>query len=352
VRNVLSKGIVSLCMVPMVATLLVAQAHAEPVTTTASATSTSVDKPKLSFDVISDIHLRAGFDDAGNPYYDHVAENKFQAALQDLHSINPNTNALVIDGDLTVTGVQTDYDSMNKVLNETPHPKNTLFAIGNHEFYHAFYDKNGYYNPSAFPNGETEQTAIARYLKNTGMPSLYYDKVEKGYHFIVLGSEKSRISNPNYYDDAVLSDTQLQWLDNELKHTPRNKPAFVFLHQPIPNTVAGNPGSDIVNSDKLVNILNKYPQVIFFSGHSHWTLKNQPGTMWHGKFTAFNDSCVRDPWDPTTHSLVGDSEGLYVQVYMDKVVVKGRDFTNKEWIDQYTVYIPKHPGEEWQASAN
>jgi Icc protein len=308
------------------------------------------DNPKLSFGVISDIHTRAGKDDSGNPYYDHAAENKFAAALQDLNTINPKSDALVIDGDLTVTGVQTDYDSMNKVLNETPHPKNTLFAMGNHEFYHAFYDKNGNYNPNAFPNGETEQTAIDRYLKNTGMPSLYYDNVEKGYHFIVLGSEQSRISNPNNYDNAVLSDTQLQWLDNELKSTPKNKPAFVFLHQAIPNTVAGNPGNDIVNPDKLVNILNKYPQVIFFSGHSHWTLKNQPGTIWQGKFTAFNDSCVVNPWNPLTNSLVGDSEGLYVQVYKDKVEVTGRDFTNKQWIDKYTVNVPSSKSEQSSAT--
>jgi Icc protein len=299
----------------------------------------SNDKTKLSFGVISDIHLRAGVDDVGNPYYDHSAENKFQAALQDLNTINPNSDGLVIDGDLTVTGEQTDYDSMNKVLNETPHPNNTLFSMGNHEFYSALRLPNGVLSSSTFPNGVTEQDCINRYIQNTGMPSLYYQKIIKGYHFIVLGSEQSRITNWNNLDSAVLSDTQLQWLDNTLKSTPKNKPAFVFLHQPIPNTVAGS-GNDIVNSDKLVSILNKYPQVILFSGHSHWTLKNQPGTMWQGKFTAFNDSCVVNPWNPTTHSLAGDSEGLYVQVYKDKVEVTGRDFTNKLWIDSYAVKIP------------
>src|ERR1700730_16356774 len=46
----------------------------------------STDNPKLSFGVISDIHTRAGKDDSGNPYYDHAAENKFAAALQDLNT--------------------------------------------------------------------------------------------------------------------------------------------------------------------------------------------------------------------------------------------------------------------------
>jgi Icc protein len=327
-----SKALIFLCMAaPLLFSSIVSNVHAA---------GESNDKPKLSFGVISDIHLRAGKDDMGNPYYDHAAENKFAAALQDLNKINPKSNALVIDGDLTVTGVQTDYDSMNKVLNENSHPKNTLFAMGNHEFYHAFYAKDGNYNPSGFPNGETEQTAIARYLQNTGMPSLYYDKWIEGYHFIVLGSEKSRISNPNNYDNAVLSDTQLQWLDKQLKESPDDKPTFVFLHQPIPFTTAGSDANYIIDADKLKNILKKYPQVIYFSGHTHWTLKNQPKTMYQDKFTMFNDSTVVNPYNPITNSLVGDSEGLYVQVYKDKVEVTGRDFTNKQWIDKYTVDVP------------
>jgi Icc protein len=334
VKKRFKKAFISLCTVPLFVLPFITQANATEVNRTYS----SNNEPKLSFAVISDIHLRAGVDDLGNPYDDQEAENKFRTTLQDLNRINPKSDGLVINGDLTVTGEQTDYDSMNKVLKEIPHPKNTLFAIGNHEFYSAFRLPSGVLSLSTFPNGVTEQDCIHRFLDNTGMPSLYYDKVIKGYHFIVLGSEQSRITKWENGDQAVLSDKQLQWLDNELKHTSPDKPTFVFLHQPIPHTVAGS-GNDIVHSEKLVNILDKYPQVIFFSGHSHLTLKDQPGTMYHEKFTAFNDSAVRNPETPDG-KLVGDSEGLYVQVYKDKVVVNGRDFTNKSWINQYTVHIP------------
>lgn len=313
-----------------------------PVPTQAEAEgpSASVESPDLSFGVMSDIHLHSAIDEKGIPVYDFKAESNFRGALQDLHAINPKIDALVIDGDFTDTGMQTDYDSLKKLLDTTPHPKNTLFAIGNHEFFSAFRLPSGVLSRSTFPNGVTEQDCIERFLKNTGMPGLYYDQVIKGYHFIVLGSEQSRITNPDYGDRAVLSDTQLLWLDHVLKHIPSNQPTFVFLHQPLPHTdeVSGD-NALIVDPEKLINSLIHYPQVILFSGHSHFTLKNQPNTMYQNQFTMFNNSSVRKPITPNNQS-VGGSEGLAVQVYKDKVVVGGRDFAHKKWIVSYVIRAP------------
>ncbi|WEG10994.1 metallophosphoesterase [Pullulanibacillus sp. KACC 23026] len=297
------------------------------------------EKPNMSFGIISDIHLQSRIDNSGNPIDDEQAEIKLQQALQDLHSINPEMDMLIMNGDLTHTGMQTDYDVLKEILYGTPHPQNTLFAMGNHEFYSAYRLPTGEFSKSTFPNGVTEQACINRFIRNTGMPSLYYDKVIKGYHFIVLGSEESRITNWNNLDSAVLSDTQLQWLDHELKETSKDQPTFVFLHQPIPHTVAGSEQGTIVDSEKLVTILSHFPQVIFFSGHSHITLKNEPYTMYQNHFTMFNDASVRNPVTPFGE-LIGDSEGLFVKVYKDRVVVTGRDFTNKKWIDSYTVRVP------------
>ncbi len=86
-------------------------------------------------------------------------------------------------------------------------------------------------------------------------------------------------------------------------------------------------------------ILNRFPQAVFFSGHRHFTLKNQPKTIYQNHFTMFNDSSVRNPITPENR-FVGDREGLVVQVFKDKVIVKGRDFTHQKWIDSYTVRVP------------
>lgn len=295
--------------------------------------------PQLSFDVISDIHCWAGTNDRGKSYNDYLAENKFANALEDLHTINPGAAALVIVGDLTVTGLQGDYDSMSKVLRRNSHPQNLLFAMGNHEFYSAFRNPTGKLNMTTFPNGISDSASIQRFMNNTNVRNLYYDRWVRGYHFIVLGSEQFRIARHQYSDNAVLSNKQLQWLQNKLDEGPQYQPVFVFLHQPIPFTVAGSDKKYIVDSEKLRSILRAYPQVIFFSGHSHYTFKYQPRTRYQDQFTMVNVSSVRNPITPFGEKLA-NSEGLCVEVYENHVEIKERDFSHHVWIEQFIVKPP------------
>ncbi|GMA64560.1 hypothetical protein GCM10025859_50000 [Alicyclobacillus fastidiosus] len=116
--------------------------------------------PKLSFSVISDIHLREGKSNSGTTYHDRIADHRLLSALTDIYDINPHQDALVIDGDCTTTGSQSDYARVRDILNKIPHPTNTLFAIGNHEFSSALYKQNGVFSPRTFPNGVTEQACI------------------------------------------------------------------------------------------------------------------------------------------------------------------------------------------------
>ena len=46
----------------------------------------------------------------------------------------------------------------------------------------------------------------------------------------------------------------------------------------------------------------------------------------------FNTGSVGDLWDPATGESIVGSQGLYVQVYGDKVLVRGRDFTTGQWV--------------------
>jgi 3',5'-cyclic-AMP phosphodiesterase len=314
---------------------------------TAHASDVPPDVPELTFSVISDIHLRAGISERGLPVHDLQAAQNFAKALLDINRINPSQDALVINGDLTLTGQQSDYDDMRRILSKVCHPP-TLFTMGNHEYYAAYYDVTGKGNLKHFPNGVTEAQCIGLFLANTDMPSVYYDTWIKGYHFIVLGSERSRISNPSYGDGSYLSDTQLTWLHQKLLAGPPDKPVFVFTHVPLANTLSdtAKPNNIVIQSDKFVRALSVHRQVILFSGHTHRTLMNPSKSMYQNGFTLFNDSCVRNPLDGYRRP-VGDSEGLYVQVYKDRVVVNGRDFTHKTWIRQYNVpvtYTPRSRG--------
>ncbi|MBP1965700.1 metallophosphoesterase family protein [Paenibacillus aceris] len=292
------------------------------------------EEPELSFPVISDIHVQS---------WDEQSHYKFAAALRDLNDLNPNPNILIINGDLT-NGMSSDYDKLDELLKSNPHPKNIAFTIGNHEFYQAWFDAKKAWNADTFPNKESEQASIHRFLQLSGEKQVYYDRKIQGYHFIFLGSEQYRQSNEANLEDAYLSQKQLDWLRTKLKEdVDAEKPVFVFLHQPLPYSVAGTHfcctnNRAVVQHEELKKILSNYPQVIFFSGHTHWELKLL-NTLVRDKFTMVNSSSVRQPW--TDNGLGGEmalgpdeSEGLYVEVYKDKMTIKGRDFYRHRWIPE------------------
>jgi Icc protein len=300
----------------------------------------SKEKPKLAFPVISDIHVQS---------WHTPSHEKFTGALNDLNEINPQSDALILNGDLT-NGLPADYTKLKELLGQAPHSNNVWSTIGNHEYYKAWIDAGGSWNSAAFPNGETEKASLDRFLQFNGSNEVYYEKQIKGYSFIFLGSEEYRQSDPANLEDAYLSDTQLVWLKKTLKKRSEDKkPIFVFLHQPFPYTVSGTSfccvnNRAIVQHEVLKNILTDYPEVIFFSGHTHWELKLSK-TLVKDRFTMVNSSSVFQPWTDDQNggeAVLGPqaSEGLYVEAYKDKVVIKGRDFSNKRWIPEAEFTVP------------
>ncbi len=283
----------------------------------------SGQSPCISFSVISDIHVQ---------YWDEQAQNKLVAALKDLHQYNFDLDTLVINGDLG-DGRPADYAKLQSIMQKNTIPKTVCYTMGNHEFYKAYYNSAGAWSPNTFPNGESDQDSIARYLSNTGMPGIYYDRWIKGYHFIFLGSEQYRQSDPGNNEDAWLSPTQLTWLQQKLQENyVQRKPMFVFLHQPLPGTVSGSSARGVVQHEELKHLLSMYPEVFLFSGHTHWELR-LPTTLVRDGFTMINSSSVSYPYDGNDQPLQGNrSEGLVVETYENRVHIRGRDFAARSWV--------------------
>jgi Icc protein len=287
---------------------------------------TNQDPDQLSFQVISDIHVN---------HEDAATQKKFKQVLEDIRETSPNSDLLVINGDLS-NGFPEDYGTLRTILSTTPHPP-VEYTIGNHEFYKAFYDeKSKTMSKDTFPNGETDDKALQRFLDFAKRREVYGERVIKGYHFLFLGSEKSRMSDPSFNDDAYLSDQQLDWLKQKLQAAPADKPIFVFLHQPLPYTVSGTHRSGwnrtVIQHEALRSILSEHRNVIFFSGHTHWNLA-RPTTFFEDKFLMVNDSSAGRPYDPDKSSAVRpESEGLFVEVKGQIVTIRGRDFAQHKWI--------------------
>jgi Icc protein len=292
-------------------------------------------KLEMGFTVLSDLHVEA---------WDKASQRKVIKAFEDLQETVPDSSALILNGDST-NGLPDDYDMLKGLLLKLPHPPQVYATLGNHEYYKAWMNANGEWNPDAFPNGETEQASIDRFLQFNGERRIYYEKLVKGYHFLFLGSEQYRQSNPDNGEDAYLSNAQLEWLQQSLKKAQsdgRDKPIFIFLHQPLPNTLSGTNNfvnlRAVIQHEELRRILSDYPQVIFFTSHTHRELK-LPHTFVQSKFAMVNTSSVQHPITDGGQDVdkgLGPeaSEGLHVQVYSDKVVIKGRDFYNRRWIPE------------------
>ncbi|WP_125153475.1 metallophosphoesterase family protein [Clostridium rectalis] len=257
---------------------------------------------KIVFPVISDIHIGANL----------LAEEKFKNALIDLFELCPDYDALSIVGDSTNSGNEAEYKSFMRILNANKRKDSKiLIAMGNHEYY-----------SKGFNNKELENT----FVRETKMSALYYDKWIKGYHFIVLAPENN--------GDAILSTCQLNWLKNTIKENEsKKKPIFVFLHQPFSNTVFGsNAWAGIENYEELYAILKMYPQVIFFSGHSHYNLDNEK-TMYKKDFAMFNTGAINYIMtEGDGYAPIELSQGLVVEVLEDKVIVRCREFSTGKWI--------------------
>lgn len=268
---------------------------------------------KMSFQVLSDLHISTSSDNTAN--------SRFINALKDIQMVDGTSQAIVIAGDITDGGKDAEYDALNTILAQIAHPEMN-YAVGNHDI-----------------RWMDEKTAYDRFLNKTKMPGIYYDKTIGGYQFLFLGSEQ------NLKDAAYISDQQFTWLEGKLKNADPNKPVFLFLHQPIygllPGTARWEKTDWIIQQDRLKRLLGQYPQTLFFTGHTHYTL--QTSFKYDEKYcTMFNTGGTYYLENAITYRSESGSQGLYVEVYDGKVVVRGREFSNNSWIEtaEHTVNFP------------
>ena len=107
-----------------------------------------------------------------------------------------------------------------------------------------------------------------------------FHRVINGFHFI--GVSASKIEGEHY------DEQQKQWLREQLDAAVADdpsKPIFVIQHEHISNTVYGSSDFEGWGMPDFAEILKDYPQVIDFSGHSHYPI-NDARSIWQGEYTA------------------------------------------------------------------
>ena len=172
-----------------------------------------------------------------------------------------NLDAVIVAGDFTGGGAEKEYQIYNKIIEENKKDETQILTIlGNHEFidYRDVDASVGYDVFRQFVNEDVDT-----------------DVVINGYHFIGV----------SYDDDGKSFTGKIKWLDERLKNATEEdptKPVFVYQHPHPAFTVYGSVNWCDIN---IRNVLSKYPQVVDFSGHSHYAACD-PRSVWQGEFTA------------------------------------------------------------------
>ena len=289
--------------------------------------------PKFEIQVLSDIHL--------NTSDSHIHNQHFRMALADIGKVSPGSKGIFVNGDIADHGLAEEYDALHRLHAEAGDAVPAVYcSIGNHDLWEGPYESQ-----------------LKQFLENTepGKDKVYYDMWLEGTHFIFLGSEAVGLN-------AELSAEQLKWFRKTLaKDRDEGRPIFVFLHQGLIDTVAGTfayqKWHGVNQTEEFSAILKDYPEIVLFSGHSHWEMDSAHCMKARDEAlpAIFNTAAGAYLWNDAsmaTNVGIEGSQGYYIYVYSDKIVLRGRDFVNNKWIAsaQFRIDLPEGSGEHGSAS--
>lgn len=277
------------------------------------------DQLIMSGVIISDTHITQSSSDS---------TKILEKGLKDMNKGEAGLGFLVIAGDLTDKGTTQDYSKFFSTLSSKSKAEKTIAAVGNHDL------RQGEQSIKDF----TEKYSSFSGKKIT---KPYYSTTVNGYGFISIGSEKP------LQNEAYLSETQLKWVDSQLKKMTEanDKPIFLICHQPLNGTNrvsdAWPPGVLGEQSDKLRDIIKKYTDngttVLLISGHLHsgfgYTKQTHENGLYYIDLPSFGIK-------PSRGNVVETGTGLVAEIYPDRILLRARNFTSGKFYERYDYEIP------------
>ena len=218
--------------------------------------------PVMRFVATSDTHIQT-LGDTGSRRLSAMIKTAY--AVSEADADYKNLDAIVFSGDITDNGYRDSFYAFTAITdNEIREGTERLAVVSK------AHDSYTFYNNS-----------LKVFTSMTGQETDFH-RVIGGFHFIGV----SRSDTLKHYTDK-----QVKWLDENIAaavEADPEKPVFVFQHEHVKDTVYGSSKTDGWGLDDFTEVLEKYPQVVHISGHSHFPA-NDPRAVWQGSFTAIND---------------------------------------------------------------
>lgn len=219
--------------------------------------------PVIRFVATSDTHINT-IGDIGCQRLTKLIKTAY--AISDSDKDYNNLDAVVFSGDITDNGLYNSFLAFAGVTNDLLREGTERLGViaKSHDSY------------------TYGQFARNVYTSITGQEADFH-RVINGFHFIGVSRAQSSIKQ--------YTAEQVEWLDKNIAEAVKDdpqKPVFVFQHEHVLDTVYGSSQTDGWGLDTFTSVLEKYPQVIHISGHSHFPA-NDPRAIWQDSFTAVND---------------------------------------------------------------
>lgn len=289
------------------------------------------DKVLGEYVIVSDLLIGSGKN----------AEKNFTAMLGDVKLTAPKANGIIVVGDAVDAAEEQNYLTLKQLYDKVEGVPPMYLGAGDRG-----YLTQGTYQYDAAKHAENLQL----FLKYAGHP--FGTKLEKPYYSYLLGGTLLVFIGADSYENgnAVYSREQLDWLTGVLDGADGFQPVLVFMHEPIPNTVSGSLTAqgygNVHNHDELKAVFKEYKNLAVFSGHTQWQMEaDRTSFTLLGSSQAFNTAGVANLWNDKNGAgyEVAGSQGYYVTVYENAVLVRGRDFTTGEWISSATYMFSTKP---------
>ena len=305
---------------------------------------------KLSFGVLSDIHLAANNDATMDVSASQV--NNLKSAFN--YFDQAGVDAIVVPGDVANGGLKKELQTfMNTFFEVFPNyiaadgrKVELVIITGNHDaegyesyatgYKKQFADDDAY--KAACINGDHEANWKA--IVGEDYRTLSIRKI-RGYNFITY-----------QYENAYLPELPgfLSGLSGEMSG---NKPFFVIQHPHPKDTCFGSWawGHDGGFTTKA---LTAYPSAVIFSGHAHYTFTDERAIWQNGSFTSvgmpsfYSASFTTDEFKnnggiKNSDTDYGCKQAMLVSVYDDRIVYRRHDVLNSRDVgDDWVQYLSDH----------
>lgn len=287
---------------------------------------------RLNFAAIADIHMTDEF----------ARVQVLKCGLWDMDHAYDDLDALVLAGDLTDNGRVEQYENLKKAFEPYSPAKEIIMAVGNHD---TWTDEDDAYEPA-----KENFIKYSKEITGRELTECYFTTEINGYTFIVMASEDT-------HTDAYISDTQLQWLREEMdKASEKDLPVFVISHWPLAESHGlpetwGDDEPELLDGSfgdqnyEVEAILKDYENVFFITGHLHNGFVNEAQENFYGYVSVESDGSFHSINLPSfmymgIRGRVMNGCGYSIEVYEDEVLVRARSFTSDIWYTDYDVTIP------------